>query len=208
MAEYSSAQEQSAQAPPSPSPSPTDPRNDSVEVEDSAPLLSSNDGVPRARISEAIRVLTSIALSSSILTLILLIATQIILEVGIADDFTFAWQTRKGMEGVIAPVSISPLQSIVVVYMLIRVVQAVFSLLISAYNMTRIRNRRAMAPPALNLLFDVLIAFFAIAYGFSGLFGIPDGYCYGDGSYEACMRHALPARILAGITLAMGIIFG
>jgi hypothetical protein len=57
-----------------------------------------------------------------------------------------------------------------------------------------------MSPLALNLLFDFLIALFAISYAASGLGGVVDRYDYGWSQ--------LPIQILAGIAMGMALIFG
>lgn len=77
--------------------------------------------------------------------------------------------------------------------------QAVFSLLFSSYNLALLRNRLGMArgvvPLAVNMLCDILVATFTISYGATAL----DGIGYGRPG---------PAKILAGIALAIGIICG
>ncbi len=57
-----------------------------------------------------------------------------------------------------------------------------------------------MSPLALILLFDFLIALFAIIYAASGLGGVIDPY--NDDWSE------LPIQILAGIAMGMALIFG
>jgi len=57
-----------------------------------------------------------------------------------------------------------------------------------------------MSPLVINLLFDFLIAVFAIPYAASGLSGVIDLYNYGWSQ--------LPIRILAGIAMGMVLIFG
>lgn len=57
-----------------------------------------------------------------------------------------------------------------------------------------------MSPLALNLLFDFLIALFAIIYAASGLGGVVDPYSHGWSQ--------LPIQILAGVALGMALIFG
>lgn len=72
--------------------------------------------------------------------------------------------------------------------------QAVFSILFSTYNLAGLRNRLGGAPLAVNMLCDILVAAFIISYGAIGL----DGISYGS----------IPAKILAGLALAIGIICG
>jgi len=57
-----------------------------------------------------------------------------------------------------------------------------------------------MSPLALNLLFDFLIALFAIPYAASGLAGVVDRYDHGWSQ--------LPIQILAGIAMGMALLFG
>lgn len=57
-----------------------------------------------------------------------------------------------------------------------------------------------MAPLAFNMLFDILIAAFAISYGAAGLSGVADYYGWNWGN--------LAVRVLSGIGLGMGLIFG
>ena len=73
--------------------------------------------------------------------------------------------------------------------------QAVFSFLFSAYNLAALRNHRGVAPLAVNMLIDILVAAFATSYGVIGLSNIR----YGP---------PIPAKILAGIALAIGTICG
>ena len=73
--------------------------------------------------------------------------------------------------------------------------QAVFSLLFSMYNLAGLRNGRGVAPLAVNLLCDILVAVFAISYGANGLSDMSRG-------------PLIPAKILAGIALAIGAICG
>jgi len=50
------------------------------------------------------------------------------------------------------------------------------------------------------MLFDILIAAFAISYGAAGLSGVADYYGWNWGN--------LAVRVLSGIGLGMGLIFG
>ena len=72
--------------------------------------------------------------------------------------------------------------------------QAVFSLLFSTYNLAGLRNRLGVAPLAVNMLCDILVAAFTISYGVIGLSVISYG--------------PIPAKILAGLALAIGTICG
>lgn len=86
-----------------------DERNDEVEGDESAALLSSDDNTPPSRppvglsSPKAIYTLTSLALSFSVATLVILIATQITLAVD-PSNVNLGWQTMDGMKGIIAPV--------------------------------------------------------------------------------------------------------
>ena len=90
--------------------------------------------------------------------------------------------------------------------------QALFSLLFSAYNLRRFRSRKPAAPIAINLVVDVVVAFFAITYGAGGLSGLLDGqggWCsYPGGDYAICRRGALPVKVFAGIAMGAGIVVG
>lgn len=90
--------------------------------------------------------------------------------------------------------------------------QAIFSLLFSAYNIRRLASRKPAAPLAINLIVDVVIAFFALTYGASGLSGLLDGqggWCsYPGGQDAGCGRRELVAKVLAGIALGAGVVFG
>lgn len=57
-----------------------------------------------------------------------------------------------------------------------------------------------MSPLALNLLFDLLIALFAITHAASGLGGVVDPYDRGWSQ--------LPIQVLAGIAMGTALIFG
>ena len=90
--------------------------------------------------------------------------------------------------------------------------QAIFSLLFSAYNLRRIRSNIRAAPPAINLILDIVIAFFAMTYGAGGLSGLLDGqggWCsYPGEDYLICERGALAMQVFAGIAMAASVIFG
>ena len=90
--------------------------------------------------------------------------------------------------------------------------QAIFSLLFSAFNLRRLRSRKPAAPLAINLIVDIVIAFFAIIYGAGGLSGLLDGsggWCsYPGGDYLICERGALAVKVFAGIAMGAGIMFG
>ena len=90
--------------------------------------------------------------------------------------------------------------------------QAIFSLLFSAYNLRRLRSNKRAAPLAINLIVDIVIAFFAITYGAGGLSGLLDGqggWCsYPGGDYLICERGRLAVQVFAGIAMAAGIISG
>ena len=80
--------------------------------------------------------------------------------------------------------------------------QVVFSLLFSTYNLAELRNRRGvasftvnMAPLVINVLCDILVAVVAISYAAVGLSDINYG-------------RPIPAKILAGIALALATICG
>ena len=89
--------------------------------------------------------------------------------------------------------------------------QAIFSLLFSAYNLRRFRSNKSPTP--LNLIVDVVIAFFAITYGAGGLSALLDGrggwcsYAGGD-DYSLCRRGALPVMVFAGMAMGAGILCG
>ena len=83
----------------------------------------------------------------------------------------------------------------VVLFNVLTIFQAVFSLLFSMYNLAKLRNGLGGASLAINLLCDILVAVFAISYGANGLSDIDSG-------------PPIPAKILAGIALAIGIICG
>lgn len=70
-----------------------------------------------------------------------------------------------------------------------------------------------MLPLLINIIVDILITCLGIAYGAAGLANINGSYCYLWGPHdpnrrEICMRHALPARIFAGIALGTACVFG
>ncbi|KAK0513634.1 hypothetical protein JMJ35_003998 [Cladonia borealis] len=176
MATSIPAQEESAQPPSTDSPLPVDSRNDSVAIDESAPLLDSDDRAPPTQnaSNKILRIFTSIALSSSALTLIFIIAANIALKVG-NDYYGLPWSVSDSMRIIIAP--------------------AVFSLLFSMYNLVQLRNGLGVPSLAINLLCDILVAVFAISYGGDGLSGIDRG-------------PVTPAKVLAGIALAIGIICG
>lgn len=79
--------------------------------------------------------------------------------------------------------------------MFAHIFQAVFSLLFSAYNLAGLRKGHGVAPLVVNMLCDILVAVFAISYGANGL-------------SELSYGRPIPAKILAGIALAIGTICG
>ncbi len=83
-----------------------DERNDEIAGDETASLLPPEDNPPPAGLSspKAIYVLTSMALSFSVSTLVLLIATQIALAAG-PNDYNLGWRIRESMRAVITPVS-------------------------------------------------------------------------------------------------------
>ena len=83
----------------------------------------------------------------------------------------------------------------IVLFNVLTIFQAVFSLLFSMYNLVQLRNGLGVPSLAINLLCDILVAVFAISYGGDGLSGIDRGTL-------------MPAKVLAGIALAIGIICG
>ena len=90
--------------------------------------------------------------------------------------------------------------------------QAIFSLLFSAYNLRRLRSNKPAAPLAINLIVDIVVAFFAITYSAGGLSGLLDGkggWCSYPGEDDAfCWRGALPVKVFAGSAMGAGIVFG
>lgn len=78
--------------------------------------------------------------------------------------------------------------------------QALFSIFINAINLARIRRSRPLVPLGFNVLFDVLIAGFTIAYAVRGLGGVLDQYNWGWGK--------LSVQILTAIVLGMAAMFG
>ena len=108
MATSTPAQEEPAQPPSTDSPLPVDSRNDSVAIDESAPLLDSDDRAPPTRntSNKLLRIFTSTALSSSALTLIFIIAANIALKVG-NDYYGLPWSVSDSMRIIIAPVCIS-----------------------------------------------------------------------------------------------------
>ena len=107
MATSAPAQEEPAQPPPTTSPLPEDSRNDSVAIDESAPLLDSDDRAPPTRnaSTKLLRIFTSIALLSSALTLVFIIATNIALQVG-NNYYGLPWSVSESMKIIIAPVCI------------------------------------------------------------------------------------------------------
>lgn len=99
------AQEEPAQAPSTNSPPPMDSRNDSVEHDESAPLLEADDMASpnRNTSSKVFYIVTSMALSSSALTLIFIIAAFIAVEVD-KNSYGLSWQVSESMRSMIAPV--------------------------------------------------------------------------------------------------------
>lgn len=88
-------------------------------------------------------------------------------------------------------------------------------MLISAFNLARLRRGLTPAPLFINIIVDILVAIFAIVPGASGLSGMGDSYCYihywdepDEREIGRCLRRALPARIFAGIALGSAVIFG
>ncbi len=113
MASSTPTQGEPAQPPFINSPLPTDSRNDSVTNDESAPLLDTDDTAPPARntSTKLLYIFTSAALSSSILTLIFIIAATIALNVG-ENWHGLPWGWSESMIPMIAPVMISSTQGL------------------------------------------------------------------------------------------------
>lgn len=101
---------------------------------------------------------------------------------------------------------------LLVAILILMCTQAIFSLLFSAYNLRRIRSQKPAAPLAINLIVDVVIAFFALAYGAGGLSGLLDGqggWCMNPvGRPVSCGHGELVVKVFAGIAVGAGIVFG
>ncbi|MCJ1275900.1 hypothetical protein MMC21_003705 [Puttea exsequens] len=182
----------------------TDERNDQIEDTEDAPLMHQSDNSdnndtenaapPHSRTisPRSIQILTPTALALSVLTLLLLIATQVALQLG-PRHFSIGWQVEDSMKGLIAP--------------------SVLSLLFTTYNLVRLRSHRSAAPLPVSLILDIIIGLIALGYGLAGLPSIADGgYCYSyphnEIDQDACMRRALPARLVAGVALGAGVLMG
>ena len=193
------AQEERAQLPSTNSPPPMDSRNDTVAHDESAPLLEAGDMAPPTRdmSTKLFYIFTSAALSSSALTLIFIIAAFIALEFS-KISYGLSWEVSESMKAIIPPVLISSNPQLCC-QLCAHMLQAVFSLLFSSYNLALLRNRLGIAPGvaplAVNMLCDILVAAFTISYGATALSVIR----YGP---------LIPAKILAAIALGIGIICG
>ncbi|CAD6564456.1 MAG: hypothetical protein ASARMPRED_004421 [Alectoria sarmentosa] len=160
-------------------------------VDESSPFLPSDSlpAIPSFR--KPIHIFTALALTFSILALVSLFVTAVARQAG-PVSFNLPWSTKEGLNGILAP--------------------AIFSLLFSAYSLRRVHSNKSAAPLALNLIVDIVIAFFAITYGAGGLSGLLDGqggWCsYPGGDYSICRRGALPVKVFAGIAMGAGIAFG
>ena len=108
MATSTQAQEEPAQPPSANSPPFIDSRNDSVANDESAPLLDADDMAPPPQNAsiKLLYIFTITALSSAVLTLILIIAANIALTVG-GHHYWLPWGVSESMKSIIAPVSIS-----------------------------------------------------------------------------------------------------
>lgn len=106
MAESSKAKAKAkAHHPPPFDDPPDDERNDEVEGDESARLLiSDDDDTPAAHPSTLIRILTALALTSSIFAIVLLIVTQIVLDTVYGRSYDMPWRLHLGMQAVTASV--------------------------------------------------------------------------------------------------------
>lgn len=173
-----------------PSHPPTEEPGDAA-VDESIPFLPSDGPPATPSFRKPIHIFTASALTFSTLTLASLFATAIARQAGPAS-FNLPWSTKEGLNGIVAP--------------------AILSLLFSAYNLRRLRFGKPVAPLALNLIVDVVIAFFAITYGGGGLSGLLDGrggWCsYPGGDHSMCRRGVLPVKVFAGVAMGAGMVFG
>ena len=89
---------------PSPPPShpPTNDQEDAVEDE-STPFLPSDDPPAAMPFPRTLRIVTILALTFSILTLVSLFATAIARQAG-PVSFNLPWSTKEGLNGVVVPV--------------------------------------------------------------------------------------------------------
>ncbi len=108
MAASTPAQEEPAQPTSTNSPLFMGSRNDSVENDESAPLLDADDVAPPTRnaSSKLIYIFTSTALSSSALALIFIIAANIALKAG-HNYYGLPWVVSESMKMIIPSVSTS-----------------------------------------------------------------------------------------------------
>ena len=85
-----------------------------------------------------------------------------------------------------------------------------FSIIISTYNLTCLCYNRTVAPLIINILFDVLVGALVVVYAVPGLANIGGTQCFGilPIDYKKCESRALPSRILIGIALLFGIVYG
>ncbi|KAL8791166.1 MAG: hypothetical protein Q9195_006005 [Heterodermia aff. obscurata] len=179
-----------------------DERNDAASEQESAPLLDLEGDQPVSAASpesktvmKATRILTSLTLCFSILAVMLLIANKILTERENNPGYGYPmyqlyWPTRAGSRAV--------------------GITAVFSIIISAYNLTCLCYYGTVAPLIINFLFDVLVGCLVIAYAVPGLANIGGTLCFGilPIDREKCQSRALPSRIVIGLALLFGIIYG
>ena len=90
--------------PASPQAPPTDERNDEVAGDEAAPLLESEDTPSAPPVtSKFIRILTLIAITSSVVSLLVLFATAVV-DAALPYGGHIPWETRTAMTGVVIPV--------------------------------------------------------------------------------------------------------
>ena len=83
-----------------------DDEGEDAAVDESTPFISSDDPSPATpSFPRTIRILTTLALAFSILTLASLFATAVARQAG-PGSFNLPWPTKEGLNGVVAPVSL------------------------------------------------------------------------------------------------------
>ncbi|MCJ1415223.1 hypothetical protein MMC32_001554 [Xylographa parallela] len=164
--------------------------------DETTPLLATSTsppaGTPTATVlaTKAVEVLTTLALTFSVATLVFMGVTFILAQI-IPPGYYLPYEV---------PDAFAAFTFLCLV-----------SICISSVNIFRQRSNRVPAPLAVNIFLDAVVSFYLIVISLAGFVAIGHGYnvCgYPEDDRLKCMRRGFPIRILAALALASALSTG
>ncbi|MCJ1435401.1 hypothetical protein MMC27_004774 [Xylographa pallens] len=164
--------------------------------DETTPLLATSTSVPPGTLAvtvlatKAVEMLTTLALTFSVATLLFMGMTVIVAQI-IPAGYYLPYEVTDAFAAF--------------------TFLSLVSICISSVNMSRQRSNRVPAPLAINLFLDAVLSFYLIVISSEGLAAIEHGYgvCgYPEDDRLKCMRRGLPIRMLAGLALATALSTG